>query len=209
MFKIAIPVVLAAVIGASIGGKTSPQGAEIHVDLPNAEHMNNVGGSDGAGLCVFTSTEHSAKWSNVETLFGFRDWMRQYPGGGWPEKLDAKIRELSTQRGQLVPKFVQFQGKAGDLLPIVEHALKTNRMPAVTYGFSPSGRYGGRRIAHMVNCVHLDAKSACVLDNNYPGVDKYEWMTRDELGRTITSGGAGWVVVLLDPGPPPLPHNTK
>ena len=59
----------------------------------------------------------------------------------------------------------------------------------------------------MVSLVHLDSQYACVLDNNYPGVDQYEWMSVDEFLRTFTGGRSGWAVVLLDGGPPPLPWN--
>jgi hypothetical protein len=80
-------------------------------------------------------------------------------------------------------------------------------MPAVTYSFSPSGRYGGQRIAHMVSLVHADERWFCVLDNNYIGADAYEWLSPQEFARTYAHGGQGWSVILLDPGPPPLPRN--
>ena len=60
---------------------------------------------------------------------------------------------------------------------------------------------------YMVSLVHADDQWFCVLDNNYPGVDKYEWMTPDEFRRSYTGGRAGWSVILLDPGPPPPPRN--
>ena len=201
------PLVLAAVVGASIGGKTSPSGKEVDVDLPDAMQVANVGGSDGSGLCVFTSAMHAARWQRVEALEEFQSWMRKYPGGGWPDKLAQKIKQISVEKGLPEPKFMQAEGSAAELLPIVEAALKSGRMPCVTYSFSPSGRYGGRKIAHMVNCVYLDDKHACILDNNYPGSPKYEWITRDEFGRSLTGGRSGWVCVLLDPGPPPLVWN--
>lgn len=202
-----LPILMAGVVGAaSIGGKVAPDRVtEIQMDMPESLHKANVGGSDGAGLCVFTSIEHAAIWQNVEALHGFQAWMRRYPGGGWPEKLDKKIKEYAASRGLPVPQFLQAEGRAADLLPLAEAALKSGRAVAVTYDFSPSGRYGGRRIAHMVNLVHLDAKHACVLDNNYIGVAKYEWMSRDDFARVL--GNRGWVAILLDPGPPPLPWN--
>lgn len=203
-----MPLLVCAVIGAaSIGGKVAPDKVtEIQMDLPESEQMANVGGSDRAGLCVFTSVEHSARWQNVEALNGFQNWMRGYPGGGWPEKLAKKIEEYSKARGFAVPKFAQAEGKAADLMPIIEEALKSGRGVATTYDRSPSGRYGGRKIAHMVNIIHLDSKYACIMDNNYIGVSKYEWMSRDEFSR-IVLGNNGWIAILLDPGPPPLPHH--
>ncbi|NBY00669.1 MAG: hypothetical protein EBQ87_01605, partial [Planctomycetes bacterium] len=77
---------------SQIGGRTSPDGLESLVcDLPAMEHLKNTGGSDGAGLCVFTSVEHCARWQNEESLRGFQQKMRKEPGGGYPEKLDRMM----------------------------------------------------------------------------------------------------------------------
>mgnify|MGYP002784804465 CR=1 FL=1 len=193
--------------GANIGGKVAPDGkTEIALDLPGSQHLKNAGGSDGAGLCVFTSIAHSARWQRVELLENFRDWMKQYPGGGYPEKVNQKIAQLAKERGQAPPRYLQIEG-GRELLEVLRAAVASGRMPSVTYFVSPSGRYRGQRIAHMVSLVHLDDRYACVLDNNYPGVDQYEWMSIDEFLRSFTGSRAGWAVILLDPGPPPLPWN--
>lgn len=61
---------------ARVGGPTAPDGrTEIHVDLPPSQHLKNKGGSDGAGLCVFTSIDMAARWQDVKQLIGFRDWI--------------------------------------------------------------------------------------------------------------------------------------
>ncbi len=206
MYRI-FPIVLAGVLSASVGGKMSPSGKEVDIDLPDSQQLANVGGSDGAGLCVFTSVTHAARWQHVEVLEEFQAYMRKYPGGGWPDKLAQKINDIARAKGVPPPKFVQAEGGEAELLPLVEAILKSNRMACITYCYSPSGRYGGRKIAHMVNCVYLDDKHACILDNNYPGTAKLEWITRAELGKTLTGGRAGWVFALLDPGPPPLVWN--
>ena len=194
-------------VGANIGGKLAPDSkTEIQLDLPASQHLKNIGGSDGAGLCVFTSISHSARWQHVERLENFRDWMKKYPGGGYPEKVTQKINQIAKEQGVPAPPYLQVEG-GRELLDVLRAALNSGRMPAVTYSFSPTKRYGGQRIAHMVSLVHLDSQFACVLDNNYPGVDKYEWMSVDEFLRTFTGGRSGWAVVLLDVGPPPLPWN--
>jgi hypothetical protein len=77
----------------------------------------------------------------------------------------------------------------------------------VTYSSSPTGRYGGSRIAHMVSLVHADDRWFAVLDNNYPGANLIEWMTPQEFQRTWTGMGGGWAVILLAPPPPPPPVN--
>lgn len=194
---------------ASVGGKVAPDGkTEIQIDLPAALHLKNVGGSDGAGLCVFTSISHSARWCNVGLLADFRDWMKKYPGGGYPTKVDQKIAQIAKEKGVTPPSYLNVEG-GKEILDVLRAACASGRMPGVTYSFSPTKRYGGQKIAHMVSLVHLDDKHACVLDNNFPGIDKYEWMSVEEFLRTFTGGRSGWAVILLDPGPPPLPWNQE
>ncbi len=187
--------------GARVGGARDPDGTEIRCDLPEALQLKNCGGSDGAGLCVFTSISHSARWQNVDLLAGFRDWMRRYPGGGYPEKVDRMIANIAREKGQPPPAYVQVEGTD---LEVLKLACRTGRMPAVTYSFSPTGRYGGRRISHMVSLVHADDRHFVILDNNYPGESNYEWLTPEEFRKTYAPG---WAVVLLHPAPPPPPRN--
>lgn len=171
-------------------------GKRATADIPTGQHIRNVGGSDGAGLCVFTSAEVAARWQNVPELAGFQQWMRRRPGGGWPEKLDRMVAQYARERGVPPPGYVQHTGGDEEFLTL---ALKTGRMPAVTY----AGRddfYRGS-IAHMVNLVHLDGVDACVVDNNRPGV--FVWMSRDEFLSRWRSMNGGWAFVLLAPPPPP------
>lgn len=191
-------------VGASIG-PNSPEGFAPRNDLPAEWHLRNKGGSDSAGLCVFTSIDHSARWQDVPQLVGFRDWMTRYPGGGWPQKVDQMIAKISTERGMSTPQYLQVEG---DDLEILKRACKSGRVPGVTYGYSPAGRYNRKRISHMVSLVHADDKYFCVLDNNYPGPDKYEWLTPAEFRKTYTdTSGEGWSVILLNPGAFPYPKN--
>jgi hypothetical protein len=189
---------------AKIGGDAAPDGTPVQVDMPPDLRLHNTGGRDGAGLCVFTSLNHAALWQDVEPLRDFQQWMKAKPGGGYPEKVAAMITAKCKEQGVPEPKYVQVQGN--DLEPI-RVALKTGRMPCVTHSFSPSGRYGGRRIAHMVNCVHDDNGYYGILDNNYP--EQLEWLTESEFQKSYTGDGGGWTVILRDPGPPPPPHNQK
>lgn len=194
-----LPFFLTFILAADsqVGGRTSPDGAEqIQIDLPGKEQLKNVGGRDGAGLCVFTSLEHSGRWQNVEQLTGFQSKMKKEEGGGWPEKVDKMVSKYAPGI-----TYLQYQGNDPTLLKL---ALKTGRMPAVTYGYSP--RYGGSgRIAHMVNLVHFSDKWTAVLDNNFPGENNYEWMAPVEFVRRWKLGGGGWAVFLLAPPPPPAP----
>jgi hypothetical protein len=190
-----------------VGGRISPDGKEeIACDLPGSEHLKNTGRvgprgpGTGAGLCVFTSIEHCGRYQNESALIGFQKKMTYEPGGGYPDKVDAMIRKYAPK-----VNYIQYTGKDTTLLRL---AVKTSRMVGVTYGYSP--RYGGP-IAHMVNLVHLTDKWACILDNNFPGENSYEWMSPDEFDRRWVAGSpdkSGWAVILLNPPPPPAPHNS-
>lgn len=209
-----VPLVL--VDAASVGGNQSPDGDEINIDLPGEFHLRNKGGSDGAGLCVFTSIEHSAKWQNVPVLIGFRDWMTRYPGGSYPSKTAAKIKQICKERGLPEPDYIQIENSKD--LEILALACRTGRFPAITYGKSPSGRYNGSRISHMVSLPHCDPQAnngkgwIGILDNNYPPTgDKaqyknIEWMASQEFLNICNPQGY-WAVILLDCGPPPPPRN--
>lgn len=187
--------------GSSVeGGRTSPDGfEEIQIDLPAGEHLKNTGGRDGAGLCVFTSVEHAGRWQNVSSVGGFQAKMTKELGGGYPSKLEKMMSKYCGDA-----QYLQYEGTDPSLIKL---ALATCRMPAVTYGYSP--RYGPGKIAHMVNVAHLSDKWAAVLDNNFPGDHRYEWMSPEEFRKRWISGGGGWAVFLLAPPPPPLPGNKK
>lgn len=196
-------------------GPVSPEGIRAAVDLPTSQQHRNVGGSDGAGLCVYTSAWHAAIWQDVREVFEFRAWMQRRPGGSWPEKFDATLRQYCAEKGVPVPGYVQHTG--GDV-EFLKTALRTGRLPCVTYcGVDGPGRYGSEVVAHMVNVVHLDDRVAAILDNNFPGA--LLWMPAAEFvgrwrgekadGRPYYIGrqkvGGGWAIVFLAPPPPPYP----
>lgn len=198
---LAVPALLVA--KASVGGNVAPDGTQIQNDLPGSEHLKNTGGSDGAGLCVFTSLDHSARWQFVEALIGFRDWMKKHPGGGYPAKVDRMIDMICKERNLPKPEYIQVEGSD---LSVLKEACKSGRFVAITYERSPTGRYGGGRIAHMVSMPHIDDKNLAILDNNFPGPENYEWMTPDDFMRVCNPRGY-WAVILLANGPPPVPRN--
>lgn len=197
---------------ARVGGKLAPGGEEIHVDLPEYLHRRNTT-SRGQGCCVFTSIHHASLWQRVPQLEEFPKWLQAkgLTGGGGPDNVETRIAKICAERGAPVPAYLQIFGKVEDDLQILELATKSGRLPAVTYGISPTRRYGGGRIGHMVSLPHADLKGEgtfCVLDNNYIGVAQYEWMSKAEFVRAYTSGGkSGWSVILLSDGPPPCPWN--
>ncbi len=179
-------------------------GVRATADLDTSQHHANVGGSDGAGLCVYTSAWHACVWQDIPELYGFRDWMRLRPGGSYPEKFEKTLNQFCAEKGVTPPAYIQHT--AGDVA-FLELALKTGRMPCVTYagydGFYRD-RYGRDLwIDHMVNLVHLDADRACIIDNNRPG--KWVWMTRADFLTRWKARGGGWAVVFLAAPPAPYP----
>jgi hypothetical protein len=149
--------------------------------------------SKGLGCCVFRSLEYSAAWQNVPQLAGFPEWMVQngVAGGGFPKKVDQLIPRISADRGMPPPRYLQYEG--GDP-SIIELALKTGRLPCVTWQGN-----------HMLNCVYLDATKGAIVDNNAP--ERVQWFSRQVFISKWKQGGGGWVAVLLAPSPPPVPRN--
>jgi hypothetical protein len=224
-FALALAAALVSVAGAAAGDFTPTKeplrgGARATADLPASQHKRNVGGSDGSGLCVYTSAWHAAIWQDSRDWFDFRAWMQKRPGGSYPDKFDATLKAYCAEKGIPLPGYVQHTG--GDA-EFVELALKTGRMVCVTYcGVDGPASYGSEVIGHMVNLVYLDRSQAAILDNNFPG--RWLWMSRadflarwrglkpdgsaflgrDGRGRAFPIGG-GWAIVLLDSPPAPYP----
>ena len=189
--------------GAKVNGPVSLSGVPIQLDFPTDRHLKNKAGKDGSGLCVFTSLDQAADWQHIEPIRGMRDWMTKYPGGGYPSKVTEFIKKKCQEAHSEVPEYVQVESEDLDILKL---ACRNGWMPCITYGVSPTGRYGGKQIAHMVNLVHADGDEFAVLDNNYPGT--YEWMNSREFVRSYKQGrGKGWAVIFYAPGPPPPPQN--
>lgn len=182
------------------GGPTGPDGkTEVVCDLPVSERTKNVGGTDGAGLCVFSSIGHSARYQNEHRLANFQKDMRKEKGGGFPQKVDAMIKKYGP--GTL---YVQYEGKDPSILKL---ALKTGRMPGVTY-CGKDVHYKGQ-IAHMVNLVGWsdEADLAVILDNNFIGDKELVWLSRKEFLDRWINGQQGWAVILLANPAPPVPRN--
>jgi len=199
------------------GNPVHPGGTRATVDIPGDQHIRNIGGSDGAGLCVGTSNEVAGRWQNLGELAGFQKWLSKRPGGSYPEMLEKDLKTFASSKGVAVPRHVQHTG--GDV-EFLRRAVKTRRMTSITYG-GHDNFYGEQGIAHMVNCAHLDGKLGAIIDNNEP--TNWRWMNDtqlvnrwlgkrdngqpiyvyDRFGRAFEVGG-GWAVVWLTAPPPPI-----
>ncbi len=185
----------------ALGAEPAPDGTEPQIDFPDEQWMKNIGSRlDGAGMCVFTSFEHACRWAGLEEFRGFRDWCAQnYPGGGYPEKLDKLIDAFCKAKGVTRPLVIQYEGSSPE---IIEAALQQGLLPCVTLYRSP--RYGRGTIYHMVNSAHLDSKLGATLDNNFKPL---EWAPREETIARYKMRGTLWCVAVVAPGPPPMPRN--
>ncbi len=189
---------------ATIGGLTSPDGTEtIAIDLPPSMRLKNVGGRDGAGLCVFTSGNHAAYWQSVTCLYDFQKRMRAKPGGGYPDKVDKCLKEFCPA---IDGKYLQ---NTESTLAFLRDVIDSGRMPCITYDGSLDPHYGFKHVEHMTNLWHLSDKWAAVFDNNFIGDQQVVWMSPAALEWMHTSGltRKGWSWVFLAPGPLPLPRN--
>lgn len=168
-------------------------------DLPTSEKKKNTGGSDGSGLCVFTSIEYDARFQNERALFDLQKYMKTKPGGGYPQKVDSVMKAFAPG--------VQYAQHTGSDEAVLSAVLATGRGCGVTYaGRDP--HYSGS-IAHMVWLVHYDRKTgwAAISDNNFPS--EIMWMSCDEFLTRWKGNGGGWAFFLLRSPPPPVPHNRK
>jgi hypothetical protein len=196
---------------ASSGDLRAPDGKPAALQFPPDRYTRNTAGTDGLGLCVFTSMKHAGDWQNADLFVKQLEFMRRQPGGGYPSKVDSVLKAASKQYGLTIPQYVQVQDRDIEVLKL---AIKNGYMPCVTYGISPSGRYSGKQISHMVNLIHADDHFFGVLDNNYVGPNEIEWMTPAEFMRAYTTNGRsrvggvnGWAIVLLTASPPKPPLN--
>ena len=189
-----------------------PDGKPLALPLPATEHMQNTGGSDGAGLCVYTSVVLSAKWHNLPDVYGLRKFAEGRPGGSYPEKLAADLKTYSTRYNVTLPTYVQHTGGDDEFLDL---CFKTRRYPAITYAGADDFYRG--TIAHMVNLTHLDAAHGTIQDNNRAGHWTTDtrtkvlnrWKGLDDNGRPMRLGGyavgGGWAFLWIAPPAPPLP----
>lgn len=187
-----------------LGDTHPPDGSKVQIDFPLERDMRNIGSKvDGAGMCVTTSSEMAADWSGLVELKGFRDWCAKEPGGCYMEKFDSQLKRFCKQKGIEIPNYLFYMGKDPEIL---KTALASGRMPAISYSGQDGVQYRGP-IAHCVDAIHYKGDWVGVYDNNYDPrkriwLPEGEFLTRWAPGRSL-----GWVIVWLDPPPPPALQN--
>lgn len=172
-------------------------GVRAMVPIPADFHLKNEGGSDGAGLCVITSNTSDGWFQDVPEFVDAKTskvWKlaKARPGGYYPEK----FKQLLDEAGVQTP-WIQAEGSAEELTPVIRHYLSIGIPVATTMAFSQRYQPGvpDGRIHHMIQTIHLDDELACIVDNNFPGT--YLWVTAAEYSRRLVDGPAGWIVAFL------------
>jgi hypothetical protein len=145
-------------IGTKIGGSIAPDGrTEIACDLPTSLPPKTSAAA--------TAPDSASSPASGTPRAGRTSRFSKTSRPGCDATPAADTRRRSTPRSSrsapnAVCRRLRTCRSRGRDLDILNRACRTGRMPSVTYSFSPTGRYGGQRIAH---------------------------------------------IILLDPGPPPLP----
>lgn len=204
----------------------------------NAILRNTHSRKDWSGLSVPTAVEVAARFDGIGKLYGFQEWCKNIEGCGTPELIDKAIVEFLDRENpdvNVVNPDRQFtvrhlHGK-DELFKELMDALCEKRVPCVTYGYSPTYRYGAKGpllvanegivsnamyklgfrqprpipIAHMVNLCHLDSRWAAVWDSNFPNAG-YEWLPTSQFFDVFADreSGKGWAIILDTPRPPDL-----
>lgn len=174
-------------------------GVSVACDMPSERFVlrRNVGGSDGAGLCVYASSLNAADWTALRQMVGFWKWLQRRPGGSYPPKFAADVAEYCREAGIPEPQFVQITNND---IAFLEEATANRVMLGVTYS-GEDGVFYRQKIAHMVNLVYFSREKnrAAIVDNNNP--DKILWMSADEFLKRWS----GWALSWLAAPPPPVP----
>jgi hypothetical protein len=165
------------------------QGVKASAPIPPSQHIQNEGGSDGAGLCVIASILANGQYQQVPGLEGAKQsqlWRtaKQRPGGYAPQKLANLVESIHPDE-----TWASYVGRDTSVLD----ALSRKGYP-IGATMNTGALYNYRPIHHMVSLVHYrQGEWACVVDNNRPGY--YSWMPAQEFDRRWIDGSTGWAWV--------------
>jgi hypothetical protein len=160
--------------------------------VPGRKH--NIS-AKGAGCCTFRTMDYAGMHQNVPAIVGLPEWLKSagFAGGGTPSKEADMIAKCAAARNMPCPDFYQYEGNDPWF---IESMLASGRSVGITWQSN-----------HMLSCVHLDAQTGAIVDNNAP--DKVQFFPRDTFLKKWTVGGGGWAIALLAPPPAPPPSNLR
>ncbi len=188
-------------------GPVARDGTVAQIDWPVKLWRQNEAGNDGKGLCVYRSFANACIWHGLPQYAEIFEWMRQRPGGSYPAKFAKDFSAFCREKGLPEIPYMQIQSSEMPLdswMDLVEQAERNGHMVCTTYSYSPTGRYGGKRTSHMVNFVAANGAGPwAFMDNNYN--PQFEWCPRVEAKKVVAGGGSAWAIIILLPGPPPVP----
>lgn len=162
------------------------QGTTARAPIPPELHIQNEGGSDGAGLCVISSIIANGRYQGVPGLENGKDsqiWRaaKAAPGGYSPTKLESLVERVMP--GETWATLTGTDPSILSRLSAAGYPIGATMNTGAQYGYQP--------IHHMVSLIHHEPNGfACVVDNNDPG--KYHWMPTQEFNRRWVDGSAGW-----------------
>lgn len=177
-------------------------GARADAPVPPTLHEKNEGGSDGKGLCVYTSMLINGRYQQVPDLTSgkgsdYWKWIKSRPGGSYPEKWAKDMAEYERRFGRKLP----YSSYVGTDPAVLERVSKAGVPMGAT--MNTGLQYNWQKIAHMISLISFKVGGfACVVDNNFPGA--YSWMSDKEFMRR-QDGGKVWAMWWLRPAPPPAP----
>ncbi|MDR3635310.1 MAG: hypothetical protein P4L84_16015 [Isosphaeraceae bacterium] len=179
---------------------TSRKGVKA-VPIPPKYHVQNEGGSDGAGLCVISSLIQNGQYQGVPATRGGKNsplwrYAKARPGGYGPDKLRAAVDAVAPKEG--------FASYVGTNTAVLEK-ITVDRKTPVGATMNTGGLYNYAPIHHMISLLHFSRKdgTACVMDNNDQITRDergklravYRWMPANEFARRWIDGGIGWAWV--------------
>lgn len=154
-------------------------------------HIRNEGGSDGAGLCVYSSVIIAGAYQGVADLDRLKQsrlwhYAKARPGGSYPEKLARDLNAVYPLE-QTGEKWSQYTGRDTSVIDKLSRAGYP-----VCSTMDTGALYDYKKIHHMITLAHYRANGwACVVDNNNPG--QYHWMPATEYDRRAFDGGTLWL----------------
>jgi len=167
----------------STDGRDPKTGQRVAIRVDPQIRQKNTGGSDGAGLCVIASATTAGRHEGVPGIDRLWEEAKKRPGGYYPEKLEKLVTEVLPGE-----KFGSYVGRD---TKVVENLIRQGHVVGTTT--NTGSIYGGQRIHHMVDTVHLDGTSAAIVDNNKPEVEI--WTDRSTYDERFVDGDEGWAFV--------------